>query len=95
MEQILKIELFGQEYKFRTKINKLSAREVASLLTEQVNKIMKQQPVNSSQINNLSVMIIAALNIANKNIELKKQSDLLNNISKKYEKLISDLDSVL
>ena len=96
MEQILTIELFGQSYKFKTKIDKQDAKQVTDLLLEQVNKTEKQQSVKSPQINKLSIMIIVALNIANKNVEIKKESlDLVNNISKGYTKLISDLDSVL
>ena len=96
MEQILTIELFGQSYKFKTKIDKQDAKQVVDLLVEQVNQTEKQQSVKSPQINKLAIMIIVALNIANKNVEIKKESlDLVNNISKGYTKLISDLDSVL
>ncbi len=96
MEQILTIELFGQSYKFKTKIDKQDAKQVVDLLVEQVNQTEKQQSVKSPQINKLAIMIIVALNIANKNVEIKKENlDLVNNISKGYTKLISDLDSVL
>ena len=96
MEQILTIELFGQSYKFKTKIDKQDAKQVTDLLLEQVKQTEKQQSVKSPQINKLAIMIIVALNIANKNVEIKKESlDLVNNISKGYTKLISDLDSVL
>ncbi|MBL0699291.1 MAG: cell division protein ZapA [Desulfosarcina sp.] len=96
MEQILTIELFGQSYKFKTKIDKQDAKQVADLLLEHVHKTEKQQSVKSPQINKLAIMIIVALNIANKNVEIQKENVvLLNKISKGYEKLISDLDSVL
>lgn len=96
MEQILTIELFGQSYKFKTKIDKQDAKQVVDLLVEQVNQTEKQQSVKSPQINKLAIMIIVALNIANKNVEIKKENlDLLNNISKGYTKLISDLDAIL
>ena len=66
MEQILTIELFGQSYKFKTKIDKQDAKQVVDLLVEQVNQTEKQQSAKSPQINKLAIMIIVALNIANK-----------------------------
>ncbi len=96
MEQFLTIELFDQSYKFKTKIDKQSAQLVTDLLLEEVNRTEKQQSVKSLQINRLAVMIMVALNLANKNVEFQKENiKLLNNISKGYKKLIEDLDSVL
>ncbi|MCD6186439.1 MAG: cell division protein ZapA [Deltaproteobacteria bacterium] len=96
MERILSIELFGQEYKFKTEINEIEAKKAIDLLLEQVNKTEKQQSAKTNHINKLSIIIIVALNMANKNIELqKKNSGLLSNISKGYETLIAKLNSVL
>ena len=96
MERILSIELFGQEYKFKTEINEIDAKKAIDLLLEQVNRTEKQQSVKTNHINKLSIIIIVALNMANKNIELqKKNSVLLNNISKGYKTLIAKLNSVL
>jgi cell division protein ZapA (FtsZ GTPase activity inhibitor) len=96
LEHILTIELFGQSYKFKTKIDKQDAKQVADLLLEHVHRTEKQQSAESPRINKLAIMIIVALNIANKNIEIQKENlDLLNTISKGYKKLLSDLDSVL
>jgi len=96
LERILSIELFGQEYKFKTEINEIDAKKAIDLLLEQVNRTEKQQSVKTNHINKLSIIIIVALNMANKNIELqKKNSVLLNNISKGYKTLIAKLNSVL
>ena len=96
MERILSIELFGQEYKFKTEINKIDAKKAIDLLLEQVNRTEKQQSVKTNHINKLSIIIIVALNMANKNLELKKKNvGLLSNISKGYETLIAKLNSVL
>lgn len=96
MERILSIELFGQEYKFKTEINEIEAKKAIDLLLEQVNKTEKQQSAKTNHINKLSIIIIVALNMANKNLELKKKNaGLLSNISKGYETLIAKLNSVL
>lgn len=67
------------------------AKEVADHLVKEVARIEKQHPSQSSGTK-LTTLLLAALNIANENVELKKShSDLLSNISKKSANLIHAL----
>ena len=91
MEQLVTIELFGQPYTFKAETNVAHAKEVADYLVKEVARIEKKYP-NQSSGNKLTTLLLAALNIANENVELKKShSDLLSNISKRSANLIHAL----
>jgi cell division protein ZapA (FtsZ GTPase activity inhibitor) len=92
LEQLVTIELFGQPYTFKAQSDVGNAKEVADHLVKEVTKIETQYSSKSS-VNKLATLILAALNIANENIKLKKShSDLLVDISKKSANLIHALD---
>jgi len=92
LEQLVTIELFGQPYTFKAQSDVSNAKEVADHLVKEVTKIENQYSSKSS-VNKLATLILAALNIANENIKLKKShSDLLVDISKKSTNLIHALD---
>ena len=93
MEQLVTIELFGQQYTFKAGEEVSRAKEVADLLVEEVSRIEIQQSGSSSSANKLTILIIAALNIANENIKLKRNySHFLQNISNRSIGLIRILD---
>jgi cell division protein ZapA (FtsZ GTPase activity inhibitor) len=90
--QLVTIELFGQPYTFKTESDITNAKEVADYLAEEVSKVETQHSSKSS-VTKFATLILAALNIANENIERKRfYSDLLANISKKSANLIRALD---
>ena len=95
MEQLVKIELFGQPYTFKTESGATNAKEVADYLVKEVAKI-ETQHLSKSSVTKLTTLILAALNIANENIELKKNhSDLLKNISIRSTNLIRALEAAV
>ena len=92
MEQLVTIELFGQPYTFKTESDITNAKEVADYLVKEVTRFETQHSSKSSDTKFVT-LILAALNIASENIELKKKhSDLLINISKQSTNLIRALD---
>ena len=95
MEQLVTIELFGQPYTFKAQSDVGNAKEVADHLVKEVTKIETQYSSKSS-VNKLATLILAALNIANENIKLKKShSDLLIDISEKSANLMHMLDAAV
>ena len=93
MEKLVTIELFGQPYTFKAEPDVSTPQEVAEILVREVNKIQSEQPTISSNFNKIAVLISAALNIANKNVELKKSNiHLANEISKKSESILNLID---
>jgi len=95
LDQLVTIELFGQPYTFKTESDITNAKEVADCLVKEVTKVETQHSTQSS-VAKFATLILAALNIANENIEQKKKySDLLIRISKKSANLIRELDDVV
>ena len=96
MEQIVTIELFGQPYSFKAESEIQTAKAVADLLVEEVDKVQLQQSEQSSTISNLTILILAALNIANENMELKRNhSKFSYQICERSTKLIGRLDEIV
>ncbi|OEU67561.1 MAG: hypothetical protein BBJ57_12310 [Desulfobacterales bacterium PC51MH44] len=93
MEQLVTIEIFGQPYTFKTDSDVVNAKEVADYLVQEVTKIETQDSSKSS-VTKFTTLLLAALNIANENIEMKKKySDSLKNFSKRSMNLIRTLDT--
>ena len=93
MEQMVTIELFGQPYTFKAESDIETAKAVADILVKEVDKVQEQQSGQLSNISNLTILILAALNIANENMELKRDySQILNDISERSTGLIRRLD---
>ena len=96
MEQLVTIEIFGQPYTFKTESDVNNAREVADCLVKEVTKIETQHSSKSPNVNKFATLILAALNIANENIELKnKHSDLLRDVFKRSSSLSNALDAAI
>ena len=94
MEQLVKIELFGQSFTFKAESEVTRAKEVADFLVREVTRVETQQSSKASDITKLTIMILAALNIAYENHELKmSHSNLLQNISRRSANLICILDA--
>ena len=93
LEQLVTIEIFGQAYTFKAESESAKAKEVADILVREVTRVESQQPGKASELNRLTIMILAALNIANENLELRvSQEELLQGIAQRSQELISALD---
>lgn len=84
METILEIKLFGKIYTLKTEAEIKKAKEIVEYFIKEVDKVQDQQREKPANINKYTILIIAALNIANENFELKRsQNEFLKNISEK------------
>ena len=93
MEQLVTIELFGQPYTFKAQTAVGKAQEVADILAKEVAKVQTRQVKDSPGITHTAILIIAALNIVNENIELKENHiELLRDLAKRSADLIHRLD---
>lgn len=96
MEQLITIELFGQPYKFKSAPETENAQEVADVLVKEVGRIQDQQSKEAPGITQIAILILAALNIANENMELKKNySTLQETVSRRSDTLKRLLDAEL
>jgi cell division protein ZapA (FtsZ GTPase activity inhibitor) len=96
LEHLVKIELFGKHYTFKAETDALHATEVADSLLDEIGKIESKLNNSQTTVNQLGIMIMTALNIANNNIEIKRNhSDFLCKISEKSANMIKKLDDCL
>ena len=94
MEQIVTIELFGQPHTFKANSEVTKEKEVADFLVREVTRVENQQSGQSSNISKLAILMIAALNIANEHMELKRNySKLMRDVTNRTSKLIHTLDN--
>jgi cell division protein ZapA (FtsZ GTPase activity inhibitor) len=94
LEQIITIELFGQKHTFKANSEVTKAEEVADFLVREVTRVESLQTDQSSKMSKLTILMLAALNIANEHMELKRDhSKLLENVSNKTANLIRILDN--
>ena len=93
-EPVVTIEIFGQPYTFKADADALMAKEVADFLVKEVNRVEVEMSSTSASITKKAILILAALNIANENFELKRnQSHILRHIAQRSRNLIRTLDS--
>jgi len=96
LEQYVTITLFGQPYSFKADSQVAEAQEVADLLLKEVARVENEHSGHASQITKVAVLLSAALNIANENMELKRnRSKLLQDVSEKSARLLRKLDEIV
>lgn len=96
VEQLVTIELFGQLHTFGAETEISKAKEVADVLVKEVSRIEGQLSAKASMIPRQTILILAALNIAGENYELKrKYSERLKDISERSANLVKTLDICL
>ena len=94
MEDTVTIELFGQPHTFKANSEVTKAKEVADILVKEVTRVENQQSNQSSNISKLTILMLAALNIANEHVELKRNhSKMLRDVTERTAKLIRTLDN--
>ena len=93
MEETVTIELFGQPHTFKANLEVAKVKEVADLLVEEVARVENQQSGQLPNISKLAILMLAALNIANEHMELKRNyTELLRDVTTRSTKLIHTLD---
>lgn len=93
MNDIVTIELFGQKYSFKADRGVADADEVADLLVQEVASVEKKLSNDSSKLNKITILTLAALNITNEYINLKnKHANLQEKISERSALLVNKID---
>jgi cell division protein ZapA (FtsZ GTPase activity inhibitor) len=96
LEKTVTIELFGQPHTFKANSEVTQEKEVAELLVKEVARVENQQSGQSSNISKLAILMIAALNIANEHMELKRTyAQLLRDVTNRTSNLIHTLDNTV
>ncbi len=95
MGHLVTIELFGQPYTFDSDADVAGANEAAELLLNEVRKVQAQQSGPSTYMPKLTIMILAALNIANNIMQLKRTGEFVNLTSDRLAAIDRRLDEGL
>ena len=96
MEKIVTIELFGEKYSFKAESGVANAGEIANLLTKEVASIEEQMSVNALNMNKISIVTLAALNIISEYVEMKQaHADFMEKLSKRSASLTEKIDMTL
>jgi cell division protein ZapA (FtsZ GTPase activity inhibitor) len=96
LEHFVTIELFGQPYTFKSDAEASKAKEVADLLVQEVAKIQEQQGGPSAHIPKLTILILAALNISNRIVQLKNDyGEFAEKMAERSDRLNRMLDEGL
>jgi cell division protein ZapA (FtsZ GTPase activity inhibitor) len=78
LNKFLTIELLGQSYTFKADEDFETAKQVADFLVDEVQRVEALQTAAGGRLNKMAVVILAALNIANENVELKRKQACFN-----------------
>ncbi|MCK4729096.1 MAG: cell division protein ZapA [Desulfobacterales bacterium] len=90
MDRLISIELFGQAYTFRASGQVSQPEEVANYVAGEVEKARATGEAPSK----LDTVILAALNIANDYLELRRsRQDLVRDIDQRCKILIEYIDA--
>jgi len=96
LEHFVTIELFGQPYTFKSDAEASKAKEVADVLIQEVAKIQEQQGGPSAHIPKLTILVLAALNITNRSVQLKNDyGEFAKKMAERSDRLNRMLDEGL
>jgi len=96
LEQLVSIELFGQLFTVKARADARTVKEVADILVREVARILSQNAANGPNISKVVTLILAALNIAGENMELRRENaELQRMISERTRVMSRNLDSCL
>jgi cell division protein ZapA (FtsZ GTPase activity inhibitor) len=90
---ILTVRIFGQTYKFKFESTHIQPESAVKLLLDEIEKIESEQSDSRGVNNKIVILIMAALNLAVENVELRQFRDnILHDITNRSEHLIRLLD---
>jgi cell division protein ZapA (FtsZ GTPase activity inhibitor) len=96
LEHFVTIELFGQPYTFKSDAEASKAKEVADQLVQEVAKIQEQQGGPSAHIPKLTILVLAALNITNRSVQLQNDyGEFAEKMAARFDRLNRMLDEGL
>jgi cell division protein ZapA (FtsZ GTPase activity inhibitor) len=92
LEQIVTIELFGRTYTVKAESEIVQASEVADFLVKEVDRVQAKFS-DPGGISEMVVLILAALNIANENLELHRScGEIMNRLSIQSAAILDKLE---
>jgi hypothetical protein len=96
-DHIVTFSLLGQSYSFRSETELATAKAIARYVTEEVDRVERQVAGSAlSDFNRVTILVLAAMNIANETFLLRSEKDaLIQTLALRTDELIRRLDSGL
>ncbi len=88
MEQVIKIEVLGESFKFKSDANRDDLKEILRYLKTELHKVEKQFPPHALKTSKTAILVMTALNISKQYVELSNSHmDLKETVSARASKL--------
>ena len=96
LDEIIKIDLFGEEFGFKPDEQVKNPEKIAQSLTEYIQEAEGMVRNKNSGRNRIAILLLAAMNLSRDFHELKLQySELENEVEKKISVLMNKIDKGL
>ena len=93
MEQVIKIELLGETFRFKSEENRKNLKEILSFLTQELHKVEEQFPPHALKTNKSAILVMTALNISKQYVELtNNHTKLLESVASRATRLGEMID---
>lgn len=96
MDEIIKIDLFGEEFRFKPDDQVNNPKKVVQSLTDYIQEAERMVPTKNSARNKMAILLLAAINLSKDHHELKMQyAELEKDMEKKISSLMNKIDNGL
>jgi cell division protein ZapA (FtsZ GTPase activity inhibitor) len=96
LDEIIKIDLFGEEFRFKPDDQVIDPKKVAQYLTDYIQEAEVMVQNKNSGRNRIAILLLAAMNLSKDFHELKLQhSELEKDVERNISSLINKIDKVL
>ena len=93
---MITIKIFGRSYSFKTELDAEKANAVADILIYEVGRIQEKTPEQTPEMAKLTILLLAALNMASENFDLKQnQNNFIRRVHEKSAHLNRLMDEPL
>jgi cell division protein ZapA (FtsZ GTPase activity inhibitor) len=96
LDEIIKIDLFGEEFRFKPDDQVNNPKKVVQSLTDYIQEAERMVPTKNSARNKMAILLLAAINLSKDHHELKMQyAELEKDMEKKISSLMNKIDNGL
>jgi cell division protein ZapA (FtsZ GTPase activity inhibitor) len=96
LDEIIKIDLFGEEFRFKPDGQVTNPEKVAQYLTDYIQEAEGMFQSKSSERNKMAILLLAAMNLSKDFHELKLQhSEFERDVERRMSSLVRKIDKGL
>jgi cell division protein ZapA (FtsZ GTPase activity inhibitor) len=96
LDEIIKIDLFGEEFRFKPDDQVTDPHQVVQYLTDYIQEAENMVPNKNSARNRIAILLLAAMNLSKDYHELKERyTELEKDMERKISSLMNKIDNGL